>query len=158
MTEIYANSHENFLIESGNTPLYRGFFRQSPESEIFISSPKNKEPRDTPREVHLEMDEWFFENFGLRFRSQAIFATGSHFAALYYGQVRTLKPLEEYYFCWSKNSSDLFHTFQAKPANESITNMMERLEFQCTDLKSAINSKNEIMIICKNMIATLLEE
>lgn len=150
------NTVENFLFDSSGKDIFRGFSHDSPDFSIEFPSPKNRQPKDTPENIHLEMDNWFFEKFGMRFRSQATFVTGSLFVASNYGNVRKIVPLEDYYFCWSKISKDLFGQFQIKSEFESIESMMNRLNFQCDDLNAAISSGNEIMIICQKFSAIKL--
>ncbi|WP_150125128.1 hypothetical protein [Aquaspirillum sp. LM1] len=140
--------------------VYRGFGRERAEHVIEISSPKNRHPRDTPLDVQIQVDNWLEQRFGYRFRESSLFVTGDYMNATNYaqhGEVRVIQPLSDYVFCWSRKCCDLYGEVELSPQSESIPDMMERLEFQCTDIYNAIKSGNEIMIICDRLKASKIE-
>jgi len=57
---------------------------------------KNRRPKDTPGEIHDFIDDYFEKEYGSRFRSEAIFATGSYSTAKSYGNVYIILPVGKY--------------------------------------------------------------
>ena len=106
------------------------------------------------------MDNWFFKRFGVRFRASSIFATGDMHAAQGYandwGQVRRLEPKERFCFCWSPECADLYNEFEGSKGAESVDALLARQNFQCDNLRAAILSHHEIMLICTVIEATLI--
>lgn len=136
---------------------YRGISSDSRMDAPFIKKVrKNRVPRDIPIDVHLGADDWFFENFGIRYRSQALFITGnpvsaSHYAASSRHIVRVI-PLGEYKICWSPINSDLF-LYGNHAKEETIEKYLELGRYQESDLEEAIKSGHEIMLYCDQYIA-----
>lgn len=106
------------------------------------------------------MDDWFFNRFGMRFRESSLFGTGDLVTAQGYakdwGQVRRLEPKDKFCFCWSPDCADLYNEFVNSRSTESVEDMLERLDFQCNDLGAAIRSHNEVMLVCRDIEATVV--
>jgi hypothetical protein len=136
-------------------------------SEFTINDcPVNRKPVDTPIYLHNIVDNWMLAKFGIRYRSNAVFATGSGSQASAYGHRYAVYPIGNFTFCWSPTVYDL--TKQFKPAWTQATadedggegRMVEALdnaEYQTTDLARAIKSRHEVMIHCKEYIMVDLE-
>lgn len=96
----------------------------------------------------------------MRFRESSLFATGDLHTAQNYatdcGQVRRLEPKERFCFCWSPECVDLYDEFENSKPTESVEDLLARLNFQCNDLKAAILSHHEIMLVCSDIEATLI--
>lgn len=56
--------------------LYRGF-KSIPEIGAIKKVRKDRKPRDLDINTHNKVDEYFYEKFGIKFRSQSLFCTGS---------------------------------------------------------------------------------
>ena len=113
-------------------------------------------PKDMPVEAHHVIDNWFFDKFGTRYRSQATFGTGSMMLASEYGMSHIMLPIGEFDFCWSPTVEDLFKEFGqglnpwVRDASV-ITKWLSTLQYQQNNnLVQAIASGNEIMIHCES--------
>lgn len=72
------------------------------------------------------------------------------------GQIRRLEPKDRFCFCWSPKCADLYNEYTKSKDTESVECLLERLNFQCDDLKAAIQSGNEVMLVCPAVTATLI--
>ena len=167
-------------IKVDTPPLYRGQSNgvNTVVNGLYFSSTKpNRNPKDTPIGDHKLIDQWFFDQFGIRFRSDHImFATG-HIMVGHYGKAHNVIPIGDFQFCWSPVINDVLNDI--KPAmyeihneigekyrdkekypqslielrdivkNEMILTRLERGKYQTTNLPDAIKSGNEVMIHCK---------
>lgn len=154
------NSPDVWLEQSKGNRLLRGFSTRAYEEKITYSSPTDRSPVNMPWSVQIEIDNWFEARFGVRFRQRSIFATGSLDVARGYardtGEVRVLRPLADFCFCWSPVCEDLYGEYEISQSNEKIQDMLERLDFRCHDLSAALTSHNEIMLVCGCVQATAL--
>ncbi|WP_156368605.1 hypothetical protein [Duganella sp. Leaf61] len=138
------------------------FFRGVGE-DILVDRPTihktrmDRRPRDLALGLHEEADNWFNMRFGVRYRSQALFITGSWTAARAYAasdqHVVRIIPAEQYRFCWSATLRDLLEYHTTANANESISNFLERNLYSEDDLKAANVSGHEVMLHCSEYIA-----
>ena len=92
-------------------PLKRGM-KNKPSLLIGNVRPDRK-PTDTPLPIHEFMDNWFYEKFGVKFRSNAMFATKSQSAQIY-GDVYIVFPIGEFKYCYSSTIDDLYATIANK--------------------------------------------
>ena len=74
----------------------------------------DRKPTDTPLPIHEFMDNWFYKKFGVRFRSNAMFATKSQGRAQIYGDVYIVFPIGEFKYCYSSTIDDLYATIANK--------------------------------------------
>lgn len=148
MPNVYQPEQWDALVEG--MKLYRGFSTRQPDASIQVRSPTNRLPVDMPLTVQNEMDDWFFINFGIRFRQKSIFATGSLDVALRYarhGEVRTVRPISTFHFCWGSRSTDLFEVYDRKKETYSVIEILQGADFQSDDLAGALRSGHEIMLV-----------
>ncbi|MBT0895661.1 hypothetical protein KI811_17790 [Geobacter hydrogenophilus] len=117
-------------------------------------------PRNMPFNLHNDADIWFGEKFKFKFRSQAIFCTGSIAVARTFGAPAAICPIGEHLFCWSPDIGDLYISYQT-----SSLSMQQLLEasfyttFTYSDteiMKKALASGNEMMLWCNSYLATEL--
>lgn len=137
---------------------YRGVSLRHPLDKATIIRPrKDRRPRNTSSELHKIADKWFLDNFGISYRSQAIFATPQFYVAQGYAaspeHVVRIIPLSEYNFCWSTKISDMLMLCMAPSARETITQRLIAADYKDTDLSAAHESGNEIMIQCDSYIS-----
>lgn len=143
-----------------NNILYRGMSsviigKQEIENNYLISP---RVPRNMPSDLHNEADTWFAEKFNFKFRSQAIFCTGSITVAQSYGTPAAICPIGEHLFCWSPDIGDLYMSYQASPL--SMQQLLESsfyATFTYSDteiLKKALDTGNELMLWCNSYTAT----
>lgn len=132
-------------------PIYRGTPYISEGEITRISSPSDRKPLNMPLEIQKEIDDSFEKAFGVRFRQRSLFGTGSLEIAKGYakerGEVRILRPLEPFCYCWSPKSQDLYLEYTESLDNESVESMISRLCFQTENIAAAINQGHEIMLV-----------
>lgn len=125
---------------------------------VIISTNKNRQPKDMPIHLHNQADKWFETEFGIRYRSQALFVTSSKFIATQYAKdkdsqyVFRIIPLGSYKFCWSSNHADLLAYLQVEK-NMSITEFLNKANYSESALKAAHDSGHELMLFCEKYIA-----
>lgn len=153
------NHADSWNSSSEGLLLYRGFSQKAVDEIVLVDSPTNRQPVSMPRDVQVQMDDWFDGKFGVRFRQRSMFTSGSISTAQGYarggGEVRVLRATQDYCFCWSPYCHDLYDEFSMMNG-ESVTELLERLDFRSTDLAGAIRSKNEIMLVGAGVQCTRL--
>lgn len=118
LVEIANHIRENcqpFLqqIDMDFPPLYRGqnknFFEIT--DNLYISSTvANRLPATTKIDDHKIADQWFLENFGIRYRSDHVaFVTSDVSSADFYGRKFIFIPIGNFTFCWSPKVDDMFN-------------------------------------------------
>lgn len=114
----------------------------------------SREPKDMPRELHDTLDDFFEEEFGTRFRSESLFATGSKSMAREYGIVFLVFPIGRFEYIWSPVVRDAWEYFSNE--HDYTSNQLKKV-LHTTDnlyvnknLDEGIESGNEIMIACES--------
>lgn len=87
--------------------LYRGMRVYYGADAVIKGVRSKRRPLTTHDAVHTAADEFFEEQFGIKFRSQSIFAVGDEGVAEGYGDVYAVFPLDEVKICWSELVSDM---------------------------------------------------
>jgi len=147
-----------------NRIMYRGInAARMPDLVSVASTSKERFPRDTPNILNQFIVEWFEQNVGIPYRKEhTLFATGSRLEADGYGAAFMVFPIGEFEYCWSPVHSDLTDALASMSGNSlrmdeiktSVYKVMNRGQYEFNfDLTSAIDSKNEIMIYCKQYYA-----
>ncbi len=136
---------------------YRGFSNaQTPSAPLILKTRKDRRPRDMPEDLHNRANEWFNKKFGIYYRSEALFVSGSKFIAQNYakdsGFVARIIPLDAYKFCWSPKNSDLLF-LRTKPENITVESYLEGSAYQESDLEAARTSSHELMLYCDAYVA-----
>lgn len=129
-----------------NIKIYKGF-TNLPEIGTIITTRKNRTPKHLSIEKHNEVDKYFDEKFGIKFRSQSVFCTGDIKTASEYGKVAIIEPIGEFEVCWSPICFDLIEIedFTWMTTEEFI---LEN-KYQIGNIQSALESGNEIMLFCE---------
>lgn len=147
MLPIYKK--EDWHRESAGQLLYRGFARSLAVQEAMVKCPANRPPRNMSPLDQREVDDWFEGKFGIRFRESSLFCSGDiEIAKAYaadYGEVRHMTPVSDYSFCWSTKTADLYHEVSIFTGHK-LSELLETLDYKCTDLGDAIRSGYEIML------------
>jgi hypothetical protein len=153
--------------------LWRGD-KRTQASTVQISNPTGREPTDTDAIVHDIANEWFGMNFGVEYRSEALFASGDKGMATQYGTPCMVFPKGNFQFCYSHNITDFTTEYQnlfsdngigdsiwweRKETNgeelnaaqyrrvyNAIVGLLEAGRYKSKGLIGAINSGSEIMI------------
>lgn len=167
-----------FLAELGSREnvLWRGFNRRfALADDHIVPVTKDRKPLDTHRELHFAMDDWFFDTFGFRARSNAVFATGSKSMSTIYGKPHAIYPIGKYEYVWSpvvadpamieaeagkllkRIANDAGHPFTPEEMQdhriEIVIDILSRGRYSDTDLQAALASENEIMVHCDKYYA-----
>lgn len=142
-------------------PVYRGTSNSNSRTVMNISSPINRQPVNMPSDVQLKIDDIFESSFGIRFRERSLFSTGSlEVAKSYtgnYGEVRKIRPVEPFCFCWGLHSTDLYFEYMRASEHETICDMIHRLNFKIDDISRAIDLQCEIMLVGSNFQAIKID-
>lgn len=142
---------------TGGLPVYRGLSRPLAEDKITLYAPSDRAPKNIPEAAHRMIDDWFFEQFGVRYRTQALFGTGSLDMARARmgeeGEAVLIRPNADFTFCWSPHSYDLFGEYAQLSSDDEIAQMLEKLQFTAENLEQAVMSGNEIMLACESFTA-----
>lgn len=146
-------------------PLYRGIPLSEEEktNPYFVLSPKSDRiPKDTPRDIHRVVDQWFLEHFGHRYRSHAVFGVSSLPNASEYGTPYYLLPIGEFSYCWSQEYADMFASLEDKMhefidvedeyTKQNLIQFLEAGKYIDTNLKDACRVGHEVMIKCDKYI------
>jgi hypothetical protein len=129
---------------------------------------KDRKPKDTPEEIHKLLDDWFYKKFGVRSRSNAVFATKNYDVAKDYGTPFLIFPIGKYTAISSDRIDDLYNEierlfyysfgliFNNNRLNSISNEDMERFKDRIIDMLKSSNYKkglqihdNEQMITCK---------
>ena len=117
----------------------------------------DRRPRDLALRLHEEANQWFDDKFGIRYRSQALFVTGSWTSARVYAasdeHVMRIIPLTPYRFCWSATLRDLLEYHTSANIGESMKDFLERNMYSEDDLRAANVSGHEVMLHCTEYVA-----
>ena len=101
-----------FLNDLISTPYFRDFmFSGRKGSKDIIRKPirTRRDSKDTPVNIHKALDNVFYNHYGWRARSNAIFCTGSHSDATEYGDtVYMIFPVGKYKILYNKSINDLY--------------------------------------------------
>ncbi|WP_300760228.1 hypothetical protein [Janthinobacterium sp.] len=150
-----------FIRQSKGAPIYRGL--SNPTGGITIDTPEgeltayrmpvrtDRRPLHTDQYTHSTTDWWLNSRFGWRPRSSGLFVTGRSQVASIYGPTYIILPRGNFHFVWSPDVQDLmFYQLEKGDDNDTV---LAGFNYQNTDLESAIQSGNEIMIGCRDFYA-----
>jgi len=167
-----------FLDEVGgdlhNYRLWRGLKNAPKDFITTVKCPVGRFPKDTHTEIHYAADRYFLRKFGVKYRSNSFFTTGSQVTASEYGSsVWTpggevvVIPIGNFTWCWSSMLSDFYQgteeaiewpddlgedpdAFEVEAYfDKAVGELCDRMKYKTTDLKRAIASNHEIMLHCK---------
>jgi hypothetical protein len=143
-------------------------FRASDELSLFNlmeRTPRmDREPRDSPKQIHKMLNEMFEELFGWKVRSEGVFTTSSFLYADIFGRHKYyIFPTNGFKYVYNKTGYDRIYTFLRSFFNASgkvksdfsekeITDVLKRLikhEYTDKNLKKAIKEASDVEIIIK---------
>jgi hypothetical protein len=142
------------LDEYLKEPLFRGVHDME-DGVIRVPCPVSRAPKDLSFENHKIADEWFLDNTGVRFRSNAFFTTGRIEEAFGYGELGIMLPVGKFDFCWSPNIKDLYIAIRenvqhdAESGEDFVIRTLIEGDYRLNwNLKAAIASHKEVMVHC----------
>jgi len=117
---------------------------------------KDRRPRDMRIHLHDVADDWFLMEFGIRYRSQAVFVSSDlgvagTYAATPNHVVRVI-PLGPYRYCWSSQFSDLLEVGLHNPGIEEFKEDLASARYKEDCLEDAHRSGHEVMVFCESYI------
>ena len=158
LKEIRYSVTDNYLL--------RGYMRglDNLDSINRMQVRKDRKPLHTNKFIHDEFDFYFEDRWGVRPRSEGVFATGDYAQASLYGRPYLFFPIGEFQYFWSDEIYDL-HAYLSdtkigymqspkkwsKEDKEEVSNIIEDIVYdKYTDenLLSAIHEGHEVMFIC----------
>lgn len=158
-----------FLEQAGGLPLYRGFASALGRvgGGTTITVRKDRKPRDSGKFAHDLLDTYFLKKVGAKIRSEGLFVTGELRAAAYYGHPYYIFPVGDFKFVWgdykgtpvkdtlfaTQNIHDLMQVSPKKDADKIAASVLDDVTWHTTDLKQAIKSGAEIVILCDQALA-----
>lgn len=137
---------------------YRGVSSNHPLDRAVVIKPRqNRRPRDTKIDAHELADKWFLSKFGIAYRSQSVLITSQFYIAQGYAaspaHVVRVIPLSDYKFCWSTKISDMLMLCMSPSDTRPLEKRLEEAGYIDSDLHSAHDSGNEVMLSCNNYIS-----
>jgi hypothetical protein len=111
----------NEVVKS-NIVLYRGMFDSTPsrgksihDGFFRIKTRKNREPADTPIEIHNYINNQFKKNFGWNVRSEGVFVVKNKRISWNYGTAFIFFPIGDYKYIYSNKIYDLYTHIEDGP-------------------------------------------
>lgn len=156
------------------TSLFRGI-RHTHGSFSEWTTRQFRDPVDSSQAVHDVLDNYFYDQFGVHFRSSSVFCTGSINFAKDYGEAHLIFPVDDFKFVWSPTVSDAFTFFGKLGINDDVLLLTHDLPedtpwaarvakylqltnpYKAAFLKAAIASQHEIMIACKRYYSLYID-
>ncbi|WP_460095236.1 hypothetical protein [Pseudomonas sp. S2_B03] len=136
---------------------YRGLSRHYEIAHPTVhATRKNRRPRDMNLDLHNAADDWFYETFGVRYRSQSIFLSSNITTAAAYAatpdHIAKIIPLGPYSYCWSSQLSDLLELCMSKPEIDTLRTELKNSNYKENGLDEAHRLGHEVMLFCESYI------
>ncbi len=119
----------------------------------------DRQPKDTNRQQHQVIDDWFRSKFGFGARSEAMFCLGENGKQLLrqYGKPMIVFPIGEFKYVWSPTVADLYNEVGQNTMlmqnEDDLVDYLSQCRYIDSHLHKAVNMKNEIMIKCDRYYA-----
>jgi len=122
---------------------------------------QDRKPKDSQRQQHQIMDNWFKKKFGFGARSQTMFCLGETGKNLLrqYGVPCAVFPIGEFNYVWSPIVKDLYNEIgqdinKLKDGDEEkLIEFLNSAKYIDSHLHKAVNMKNEVMVQCDRYYA-----
>lgn len=117
---------------------------------------KNRCPRDMSVDLHNTADDWFYESFGVRYRSQSIFLSSNINVAAAYAatpnHIVRIIPVGTYRYCWSSQLSDLLQLCMCRPDIDTFKDDLKCSSYKEDGIEEAYHSGHEVMLFCESYV------
>lgn len=131
----------------------------------------DRKPLDFGRRWTTIIDDWFNDKFGIRARTQCLFATGeatSEKDLKFYGEPCVIFPIGDFEYVWSSHITDLYGSitstnlggaadgkaFTEEELQEKVTNYLKSKAYEKnTGMSEAVKMEHELMIKCSSYYA-----
>jgi len=158
-----------FLKQGGSKPLWRGMRSQSTSTalnvqvngrEIFLYTKlvrQDRKPLSTSTKMHAIIDDYFYEKFGLRARTQGVFGYGQEGRKYVeeFGEPYAVFPIGDFKYVWSPKVKDLTYNMwsltseQQKAADPAfMKEYLDSKKYKTNGLKAALKTDHEISVLC----------
>jgi hypothetical protein len=178
LIEALKQSCGPFLKQSGIKPLWRGMPTEPKDYEyVTISGEEvplykkwvrqDRKPLSTTVKMHKVIDDYFFEKFNVRARSQGIFCYGEEGRKYTeeFGSLYAVFPIGEFKYVWSPKVKDLTYALgnltsaELKAIDpEVIGKFLDGKKYKMNGLKAALNTDCEISVICSSFYAVRISD
>lgn len=143
-----------FFDQTADDPaawLYRGINRsETPTTLSGVISPRaDRQPLDTPLQIHTMLDNRLYQDFGIKYRSNSMFVTGDRAFAGDYGALCIVLPLGPFKYAYGKNVRDAYGEFRAQKLRASI---IESPEGQSADLTELMEIESDTKWCAKQIM------
>jgi hypothetical protein len=95
-------------INYGVGALYRGMNDVKLHRLTEVSGTRLRSPKDSSKEMHELLDDYFDYKFGYRYRSRGVFCSGKESIAESYGQACLIFPIGNFKYAFSKQIEDAY--------------------------------------------------
>lgn len=153
MKEIGEDWDEAFLIRGMKSP-------SDSSGMVKLQVRKDRRPLNTPIKVHDLFNRMFQKEYKVeKIRSQLLFTTGKKTEASEYGDLYIIFPIGDYTYWWSPDVQDLYLGAQNAETLSEWKDYFESIisSYRNNHLKDAIESSNEIMLLCDEYYAVSWE-
>lgn len=121
----------------------------------------DRQPLHSPMWTHLAVDNWFMEKFGVKPRSQGLFAfvtNGEEYSQVLsssgmYGTVSFVRPEDGFSYIWSPTITDLLTKIDDDTPEEKIPEILERGEYRFNEGLNEAPEGTEIVFFTKSYVA-----
>lgn len=127
---------------------------------------KDRKPRDTTQYVHDLVNAYFVKRFGVKVRSEGLFATGDRHTAEKYGHPYYAFPVGQFKFVWGTHKGDpvmdtlhwtrmienMMKVRQHAQAMSVAEKVLGEIDWHSDNLANAIGSGAEIAVLADSAI------
>lgn len=136
---------------------YRGLSKNYEISQPTVhATRKNRLPRDMQQYIHEAADNWFFESFGVRYRSQSIFLSSNINIVSAYAatpdHIARVIPLGPYRYCWSSQITDLLEICMHATDVNIFRDELANSRYKEEGLADAHRLGHEVMLFCDSYV------
>jgi hypothetical protein len=89
-----------------------------------IETRKDRNPKDSSLQLHKLLDKWLFDETGIKFRSEGVFAAKSTDIATRYGDAYVIVPKGNVHYCWSPYIDDAYLLFNENESGQELTDLL----------------------------------
>lgn len=132
---------------------------------------KDRRPLDISQNRSDIIDDWFQDKFGIRARTQCVFAGGEKMRSdelKHYGTPCIIFPIGEIKYVWSPNVEDIYGDMNLHSPGEGeiegdedlkarINKWLDSKHYKTTDLQELIQTGKEVMVECDSYYAFPIE-
>jgi hypothetical protein len=166
-----------FILQRKQTDeaLWRGIGRGFASAKVgdwgHLDVSKDRRPKDLARKAHQAIDNYFYQKFGWRARTQGLFCSGYRGMAAGYGQVYEVYPVGQVKYLFSEDVGDLYEVWaeiwddvdvQAEGIDAAVKKFIEGISLgnytYTNNLQEAAELGVEIMVNCDSYYCFIFKD